>query len=83
MQTPDFKMLRRNSLSVEVDGIFSGLEEEEDTVVPTRVSMNECQMLKRVLGVDKQDVLPRACKVRSDVPLPDEKACSVGVEAGS
>lgn len=64
MHAPDFKVLRRNSLSVEVDGVWSGLDEEEDTVVPNRVSMNECQMLRRVLGQDKQDVLPTSCKVR-------------------
>jgi hypothetical protein len=62
MQAPDFKMLRRNSLRVEVDGVFPGFDEEEDTVVPTRVTMNECQMLKRVLGGDKQDVLPKSCR---------------------
>jgi hypothetical protein len=26
--------------------------------------MNDCSVLRRVLGLDKLDVLPKACKVR-------------------
>jgi len=59
----DFKIQRRVSLSQEVDGIWSGLEEEEDTVMPQKVTMNECHMLRRVLGDTKSEILPKACKM--------------------
>ena len=61
----EFKIQRRNSLSQEVDGIWSALEEEEDAIVPQKVTINECQMLRRVLGNEKMEILPKACKMMS------------------
>ena len=65
MKGKDFKMIRRNSLQSEVDGVWPGLEEEEDTYTPHKVLMKECMMLRRVLGADKADVLPRACRMNA------------------
>jgi len=39
MQGKDFKMIRRNSLTVEVDGVWPNLEEEEDSYTPHKVMM--------------------------------------------
>lgn len=55
----DFKLQRRNSLQQEVDGVWSGLEDEEDTIVEHRIRLNECMVLRRALGQDKVDVLPK------------------------
>lgn len=55
----DFKIQRRNSLHQEVDGLWDDLEKEEDTFVEHRIKLNECSMLRRVLGADKADVLPK------------------------
>lgn len=55
-----FKIQRRNSLHLETDGIWDGLENEEDTIVEHRIKLNECMMLRRVLGQDKSDILPKA-----------------------
>ncbi len=48
-----------------MDGIFDNLEDEEDTFVEHRIRLNECMMLRRVLGQDKSDVLPKACMMTS------------------
>lgn len=58
-----FKIQRRNSLHQEVDGLWDDLEKEEDQFVEHRIKLNECSMLRRVLGADKADVLPKACKM--------------------
>lgn len=55
-----FKIQRRNSLHLETDGIWDGLENEEDAVVEHRIKLNECMMLRRMLGQDKSDILPKA-----------------------
>lgn len=39
MQGKDFKMIRRNSLTAEVDGVWPNLEEEEDSYTPHKVMM--------------------------------------------
>jgi hypothetical protein len=39
MQGKDFKIMRRNSLTAEVDGVWPNLEEEEDSYVPHKVHM--------------------------------------------
>lgn len=39
MQGKDFKMIRRNSLTAEVDGVWANLEEEEDSYTPHKVMM--------------------------------------------
>lgn len=39
MQGKDFKIIRRNSLTAEVDGVWPNLEEEEDSYIPHKVMM--------------------------------------------
>ena len=39
MQGKDFKMIRRTSLTAEVDGVWPNLEEEEDSYTPHKVMM--------------------------------------------
>lgn len=65
MDSNTFKIQRRNSLHQEVDGLWDDLEKEEDQFVEHRIKLNECSMLRRVLGADKADVLPKACKMVS------------------
>lgn len=45
------------------------LEKEEDQFVEHRIKLNECSMLRRVLGADKADVLPKV-RVHSFVEWP-------------
>lgn len=60
MDNERFKMLRRNSLRLEVDGAWDELENLEDSRdVPNRVTHAECLVLQRVLS-DKTK-LPKCC----------------------
>jgi len=51
MQGKDFKIMRRNSLTAEVDGVWPNLEEEEDSYVPHKVHMKGASSGQPTLGM--------------------------------
>lgn len=56
MQGKDFKIIRRNSLTTEVDGVWPNLEEEEDSYTPHKVMMKGACFERRDGREGKKDM---------------------------
>lgn len=57
-----------------------------DAIALLQISVNECTILRRVLGSEKMDVMPRSCKMMNTAQVGDPSAprtTASGSEDGS